>query len=127
MPICEKCGSDNWEVIPLVGALETFKCKICGTEELVHTHYIPKFDNTSNMPTTFYLSIKLPSKINSNQMKLLRTMFNKVESMTPLEIKELSLTGQQIDLVYFPAYQEDIFSKQLKDIGVTAIFSKAKT
>ena len=35
---CERCGASDWSVVEKTGALETWRCKVCGTEELVHVN-----------------------------------------------------------------------------------------
>ena len=38
MSKCNRCGSANWSVVNRIGALETWRCENCGTEQTVHVN-----------------------------------------------------------------------------------------
>ncbi|MET1257440.1 hypothetical protein [Aliikangiella maris] len=116
MPICNNCGSNNWEVTPDIGALEKLKCLNCGWEGSAHANSPKSHGNPYEGEALFKLQIYLNKNINVKQIAELKKKFRVFELMTTIEIKKAVMQEKVIELGNFPSTLVELSKQKLADI-----------
>jgi hypothetical protein len=124
MANCLKCGSEDWEVTPLTGALELMRCRRCGAEETVHAFYANRPPEPGEGECWFSLSIRLPDTLTAEQVKGLRKIFRVLELMSPVAIKKSAVAGDTIELGEYPASETKALEKVVVNIGLSESFKQ---
>jgi|SRR5262245_49350273 len=119
MPTCRKCGANEWEVTRGPGALETWKCKRCGTEETAHVNYANRMPPRGAGETWFSLDIDLPSSLTTDQIQALRRLFRQLESMSPVAIKKAAMSRETIALGKYPQSEADALTREVEALGLS--------
>ena len=101
------------------GALETWKCKRCGTEETAHVYYPNRPAPPDAGEPRYVLTVVLPQSITAKQVLTLRRIFRKFELMSPVAVKRAAAAKEVIDLGEYPQSAADAHARELEAMGMS--------
>ena len=118
---CDQCGNENLELVKSEGALETFKCPLCGNVIYAHVNFgieeIEKYAKENESDVYLYFSGDVYSK--KNLMKL-RQSIPELKKYSVFDLENLIVDGK-LNLGRFHKSKVEMLKNACKEIGVEVL------
>ena len=122
---CAKCGAEDWMLVERVGSLETWRCKTCGAEELVHSHYGDPPASIKGFAPCPDVFLRWNAKPSAAQIAELQDIFPRLKKLSSVELLKLIRSGSEIPAGKFREAELAPMRARLDALGVVVEFRLA--
>ncbi len=119
MTKCTNCGSESWDVVDRLGAIETWRCQSCGYEETMHV-YDPRLNPVLpvDLAPVFTLVARWSAKPTARQIVELQRLFPRLQALSSIDLMKKARDGSGFELGRFTESELPVPSNQLAQLGV---------